>query len=252
MLIDTHIHVGQFYNTYFTPYTIHKLIIQLNVDYYAVSSTTQCEEDYVKVLSELEELIIIDGKKVLPIMWITPKALLGNIAWFLESEIQWRCLKIHPFLHQNDWDPKGKQIEEVIDIARELHLPLLIHTGIDACCQCGKYESLIAHNRDIKFILAHGRPLTQITPLLRDYPNAYADSAFMPISDMALLMKKNLSHKLLWGTDMCIPKYFYPNENMQAYYKKKLEAFKRVSTQEQYEQVTSMNAVKLFKIQNSH
>ena len=158
MLTDTHIHVGQFYELYFAPSAIHQLIEQMHIAYYAVSSTTICEEDYLSVINELHELIDLDGDKVLPVMWITPEGLKGNIAWFLESDIKWRCLKVHPFLHQNDWAPEGGQFAEVVDIARELQVPLLIHTGNEDCCHCGRYEPLIANNSDIDFILAHGRP----------------------------------------------------------------------------------------------
>jgi hypothetical protein len=246
MLIDTHVHVGQFCELYFAPSAISRLMAQVGVDYYAVSSTTMCEEDYPKVVEEIQTLIELDGSKVLPVMWITPEGLKGNIAWFLESDIKWRCLKVHPFLHPYDWLPDGERFQDVLDIARELRLPLLIHTGDDASCRCGKYESLVSHNCDITFILAHGRPLNQVIPLLRDDPNAYADSAFMPVADMMLLIQEGLAHKLLWGTDMCIPKHFRPNEDMKAYYQRKLDAFKEECTNEQYDQVTSLNAIKLF------
>ena len=113
---------------------------------------------------------------------------------------------------------------------------------------CGKYESLVANNPDVDFILAHGRPLTQIVPLLHNYSNAYADSAFMPTTDMFQLIREGLSHKLLWGTDMCIPKYYRPDEDMQAYYQRKLKTFKDVCINGQYEQVTFKNAVKLWHL----
>lgn len=248
MVIDCHIHVGQFCDLYFAPSTIHQLLEQMNVAFYVVSSTTMCEENYSKVLDELQELVELDGNKVLPVMWITPEGLNGHIAWFLESNIQWRCLKVHPFLHQQDWMPGGEQFNEVIGIARELQVPLLIHTGNEACCQCGKYEPLIVDNPDIDFVLAHGRPLKQVIPILKSYPNAYADSAFMPVEDMSRLMQEGLSHKLLWGTDMCIPKHFYPQEDMANYYLRKLNAFKKISSQNEFEQVTFRNAVELFKI----
>lgn len=248
MIADIHIHVGQFCDEYYPPSTIQKLMRQTHVDYYAVSSTTMCEENYPKVLDEMQELIYLDGDKVLPMMWITPKGLKGNIAWFLESDIKWRCLKVHPFLHQQDWMPGGEQFNEVIGIARELQVPLLIHTGNEACCQCGKYEPLIVDNPDIDFILAHGRPLKQVIPILKSYPNAYADSAFMPLEDMSRLMQEGLSHKLLWGTDMCIPKHFYPKEDMAEYYQRKLTAFRGVCTREQFEQVTYKNALSVFKL----
>lgn len=248
MLIDSHIHVGQFNDLYFAPSTIQRLMEQLGVDYYAVSSTTQCEENYSKVLSELKELIRLDGKKVLPIMWITPEALQGNIVWYLESDIKWRMLKIHPFLNQTEWNPEGELFAEVLDIAKELRLSLLIHTGESDCCKSDLYEHEIKNNQDITFILAHGRPIESAIHIAATYNNAYVDSAFMPVEHMKMFMDYGLSEKLLWGTDMCIPKHFNRNLDMAMYYKAKLLAFRKVCTQEQYEQVTYNNAIKLFNL----
>ena len=164
ILIDSHVHVGQFNDLYFSPQEVASLMRTVGVDYYAVSSTTICEENYPKVIDELEQLIAIDGDKVIPIMWITPYSLDGNIAWFLESTIKWRCMKIHTFLHPEKWGQDSKLFAEVIDIARELSLPLLIHTGIENCCQCKKYKTLIDNNPDITFILAHGLTSSMRTP----------------------------------------------------------------------------------------
>lgn len=248
MLVDSHIHVGQFCDEYYSPSTIQKLMGNVQVDFYAVSSTTMCEENYPKVVDEIQELIRLDGDKVLPVMWITPEGLKGNIAWFLESDIKWRCLKIHPFLHQSEWAPNGEQLNEVIDIARELDVPLLIHTGNEDCCQSGIYESVIANNKDITFILAHGRPLDQAIALTQKYDNAYADSAFMPVEHMKRFVDAGLSYKLLWGTDMCIPKLFFPEDDMKEYYLRKLHAFEAVCSQEQLELVTFKNAAMLFDL----
>ena len=246
MLIDSHIHVGQFNNLYFAPSVISSLMEQLDVDYYAVSSTTQCEENYPKVLSEIEELIRFDGNKVLPIMWITPESLKGNIAWFIESDIQWKMIKIHPFLHKTEWMPGKGMIEEVVEIAKELHIPLLIHTGNEECCKSGLFESTISTNPTVDFILAHGRPLHEALSMVQMYNNVYADSAFMTVEDMKAFLDVGLTHKLLWGTDMCIPRHFYPNEDMVEYYTKKLNAFRQICCQEAFNQVTYNNAVKLF------
>lgn len=248
MLIDTHIHVGQFYHLYFAPSTICELMEQIGVSCYAVSSTTQCEENYPKVLEELKALIKLGNNKVLPVMWITPEGLKGNIGWYLESDIKWRMLKIHPFLNKEEWKPGKGYIEEVVDIARELKLPLLIHTGMDACCHADLFESTISANPDVNFVLAHGRPPIKAICMINEYPNAFADSAFMPIEDMSMFLKLGNSGKLLWGTDMCIPKYSFPYENMVEYYKRKLVEFKSICSQEQFEQVTFKNAVKLFNL----
>lgn len=248
MIVDSHVHVGQFYDRYFSPAFVSRLMSSVGVNYYAVSSTTMCEEDYPKVLAEIKELIALGGKRVLPIMWITPYGLKGSIAWFLESDVPWRCLKVHPFLHPNDWEPGGSQFGEVIDIARELHVPLLIHTGDDECCQCGRYERMIAENADVNFILAHGQPLKQLLPILRGCANAYADSSFMPVGQMCQVIKEGLEQKLLWGTDMCIPKHFFPEVKLVDYYRSKLACFFDACTQSQFDKVTCENSQKLFHI----
>lgn len=248
MLIDSHIHVGPFNHLYFAPSIVSRLMEQIGVSYYAVSSTRQCEENYPKVLEEIEELILLDKEKILPVMWITPEGIQGNIAWYLESEIKWKMLKIHPFLNKEEWVPGRGCIEEVVDIARELQLPLLIHTGQDECCHANLFEHTISANPDVNFILAHGRPLFQTISMLQEHPNVYADSAFMPIDDMKIMIKSDLAEKLLWGTDMCIPKYYFPEEDMLSYYKRKLQEFKAISSEDQFEQVTYKNAIKLFNL----
>ena len=245
MLIDSHIHIGKFFDEYYSPSYISQLMADVGVDYYAVSSTTICEENYIKVLSELHELILLDGPKVLPVMWITPEGLKGNIAWFLEANITWRMLKIHPFLHQKEWRPDGELFAEVLDIARELQLPLLIHTGNEACCKADIYEQAVKENPDIVFILAHGRPIDSSIRIARRYENAYIDSAFMPIEHMKLFIENSLSEKLLWGTDMCIPLHFEHSIDLTAYYQQKLISFRSISTQEQYENVICNNIIRL-------
>lgn len=248
-IVDSHIHVGQFNGLYISPAYISKLMSDVGVDYYAVSSTSMCEENYLKVLAELRDLIALDGNKVLPIMWVTPEGLNGNIAWFLESEIKWRCIKVHPELHPNDWDPQGEQLSEIIDIASELDLPILIHTGNKESCQSGKYEKLIEQHPSNTFILAHGRPIEESLRIISLFPNAYVDTAFMPIDDIRILIYHGLDSKILWGTDMCIPQYYFPKQDMIQYYKNKLMELREICTKEQFELLTSKNAIRVFDIQ---
>lgn len=251
MLIDVHTHVGQFEQTYCSPANINDLMTQVGVNYYAVSSTTMCEENYEKVLVELLSLIDYGGERVLPVMWVTPDGLKGNIAWFLESDVKWRCVKVHPFLHPYSWEPKGQLFSEVIDIARELKVPLLIHTGDEDCCVSQNFVDIIKRNSDIVFILAHGRPQKEALRLVSLYDNAYVDSAFMSVDYMKEFVDNGLGCKLLWGTDMCIPKQFYPELNLVDYYKTKLSKFYNAVSKEQYELVTYKNACKVFGIKNT-
>lgn len=250
MLLDSHIHVGQYHEYYFSPKDVHKLMEECGVDYYAVSSTTICEENYERAVHEIEELVSLDSRRVLPVMWITPEGLKGNIAWYLESDIHWKCIKIHPFLHKGVWESSDSRMIEVVDIARELKVPILIHTGEDPSCHSQLFEPVIRSEPDITFILAHGRPLQEALKLSKKFANAYVDSAFMPVADMKAFIDAGLENKLLWGTDMCIPKYFHPEIDIPTYYKEKLTAFRKICSEEQYRRVTYMNATKVFNVNN--
>lgn len=247
-MIDSHVHIGQFNNLYFSPVAIHNLMDKLNIDFYAVSSTTICEENYPKVIDELQELILIDNNKVIPVMWITPEGLEGNIAWYLESSIKWKCIKIHPFLHPEVWTKTDGKILEVLDIAKELDIPILIHTGDELSCQSNLFETIIANNPEISFILAHGRPHQQAIEIVKRHHNAFADTAFMPIAHIKNFIDSGLSHKLLWGTDMCIPKYFYPTCDLLQYYNQIHGELKNICTPDQYSQITHENSYKTFHI----
>lgn len=79
-------------------------------------------------------------------------------------------------------------------------------------------SKVISQNLDVTFIWAHGRPLNEALCLSEKYANTYADSAFMSVADMKAFIDAGLSNKLLWGTDMCIPKYFRPGINLENYY----------------------------------
>ena len=155
------------------------------------------------------------------------------------------------YLHPNDWKPDGEQIQEVIDIARELSLPLLIHTGNESYCYTNRFKELYCRNPDNTFILAHGRPNNVAIELAKHYANVFVDSAFMPVEEMKSFVDNNLANKLLWGTHMCVPKYFYPDVDLETYYQNKLNNFRSICNEEEFKNVTYRNSMKVFQIINS-
>lgn len=70
----------------------------------------------------------------------------------------------------------------------------------------------------------------------------------MPVGQMCQVIKEGLEQKLLWGTDMCIPKHFFPEVNLVDYYCSKLACFFDACTQSQFDKVTCENSQKLFHI----
>ena len=248
MLIDSHIHVGQFYDMFFSPAELKNFLDSVGVESFAASSTSICEGKYNNVLAEIKGLRKLCCNRFFPVLWILPQMLNdGGLELFLNSGIQWRCLKIHPQLHPEAWLPDIKELGKVLSLANDLEVPFLIHTGEKEGCYPSLYEKAFSEHPNVTFILAHGRPIEETIEMMKEYPNVWCDTAFMPTENILKLCNEDFLNRVLWGSDYPIPRYYYPNIDMKEYYKNKLDSFKSNSTKEQFEQVTCVNAMKLFK-----
>ena len=247
MINDSHIHVGQFYDTYTSPQDLSLLMTDLGVDRYAVSSTTVCEKNFSKVLKEIQSLIDIDGERIIPVLWISPEFFLdkGLMKNFLESGIIWRCIKIHPDWQPNVWTENLNR-QKLIKLARRLNVPILIHTGGHDYSESIVWEQIIKDNPDQKFILAHSRPFSQAISMISKYENAYGDLAFVDASDYKELHNKFISRKFLWGSDLPILNRFI-NRDMKTYYNELLGRLRDSVDEREFEQITKINFDNLYK-----
>ncbi len=241
-LIDSHVHVGQYCDMYTSPQDLLQLLDAVGVGQFAVSSTSICEGNYEKVLNELQELSAIACERMFSVLWIIPAMLKdGGLECFLSSSIQWRCLKIHPQLNPFYWQQNGADLEEVINLAKKLDVPILIHTGEREGCEPLLFKEAIAANQSVKFILAHARPLEQTITLMKTYPNVWADTAFVATENVVKLCNEGFADRVLWGTDYPIPHYFYPETDMQLYYEELLSALQTSVSQDDCNKITSEN-----------
>ena len=246
---DAHIHVGQFYDQYTQPTELKRFLDSVGIEFCIVSSTTVCEKRYENVIEEIRDLQILYVYRLLPVLWIVPQMFNdGGLELFIDSGIQWRCLKIHPQLHPEAWLPEKEELGKVLSLANALEVPLLIHTGEKEGCYPSLYEKAFSEHPNVIFILAHGRPISETIQLMKKCSNVWADTAFMPTEHICRLCEEDLSDRVLWGTDYPIPKFYYPNENMVEYYAKLLDNLKKNVSQEDYKKITYINAFKLFKI----
>ncbi len=203
MLFDSHIHVGQFYDAYFSPKMILDVCKQIGITSMAVSSTSVAEENYPKVLSEFRQLLSQDEIRIVPILWITPRMLrTSGIQQFRNSGICWQCIKVHNYLHHGEWgDAMGPLMRQVVDLAQDMHLPILFHTGNELCYP-DDYAPLIQAHPEQTFILAHSRPVYQTIRIMQAYPNVWADTAFTPIDGIVQMVHAGLIDRMMWGTDL--------------------------------------------------
>lgn len=242
---DSHIHIGQFYEEYYSPKYISDFIRKMNIDRYLVSSTTTCEENYAKVISELEQLNELDKEKAFPVLWITPKMITNtHLSYMMESKIDWKCLKIHGFIH--NWPPNGKLFRQVIDLASKLQIPILIHSGGDKKCDAGSYLKVIKNYPKQIFILAHGRPIDQALEVMKQCQNAWVDTAFMPLEDIKLLKDDGLLDRVLFGTDFPITIHNEQNLSDMDWYKNRITEIVDIIGNEKFRKINEANFNKLF------
>ena len=76
----------------------------------------------------------------------------------------------------------------------------------------------------VRIILAHGRPLDECITVMKECPNVFADTAFMPVNNIVRLKDEGLITRVLWGTDFPVMRYFYDIPPEDYYAQKVIEA----------------------------
>lgn len=210
MIFDNHVHVGWFTDGYHSPKDVWYSELAAGVDGMAVSSTSTCAELYKVVVREMRELIRLGDNRIHPILWLTPTMLKKRYAlpYMLHNKVNWKGVKMHWEAHP-EWTHNPKLVEKALDVARRLGCPVLLHTGEDKYCHAGFYIGLIKKYADLTFVLAHGRPVDEAIEVLKQCPNSFVDTAFMPMSDLSKIIAKGLSNRVIFGTDAPINRIFY-------------------------------------------
>lgn len=233
MIIDNHVHVGWYSDGYHSPLEVWRSLKDAGVNSAVVSSTSTCAELYHNILTEFYQLFSIAGKeKICPVLWLTPTMLLKDwpLKKLLKSRIEWRGIKLH-YVSHTLWSRTPWLVDKTINVARGLgNVPVLLHTGDWDSCHAGVFENVIAANTDLKFVLAHGRPIDETINLMKIFTNVWTDTAFMPIEDIKKLVNVGLTNKVLFGSDLPINKLYYSNISAKDYLLGRINAIKGIDS----------------------
>jgi len=245
LIYDSHIHVGQFYEKYYSPEYIMEKMLSLKIHKALVSSTTTCDENYEKIILEIKQLVSIGHERILPVLWVTPKMLKNyKLSFMLDTEIEWKCIKIHGLIH--NWAPNGKLFRQVIVLALKLQVPILIHSGGDKKCDAGSYLRVIKKHPLQKFILAHGRPIDEAVSILKQTTNAYVDTAFMPLENIEIILNNGFEDKILFGTDFPITIHNEKNLSDVNWYQTRISQIVDIIGVDKFELINAKNFNRLF------
>ncbi len=250
-IIDSHCHVGWYSNGYHSTHDVLQILKQSGVSGALVSSTTTCIERYEMAMQELQ-LMMNDGAEcgiaVYPVLWLTPQSIKEHdiVNMLLGSNVKWKCVKQHWGLH-DEWMDNAELEESALQVARLLDVPTLFHTGENYSCHAGLFKDVCIKNADLKFILAHGRPLDETKEVLRCCPNSYCDTAFMPVEDVLQLVRDGFEDRILFGTDTPIQSVYY-RKAVSRINAKYVNTLRKRLAPEVFDKITNINVTRLCEL----
>lgn len=244
MIVDNHVHVGWYSDGYHSPEEVWNAVIPSGIDEIAVSSTSTCAEKYKLAVREIQELMLLGGERVHPILWITPRMIKDDgIQYMLHSKIRWKGVKMHWLAHP-EWSKNVQLLQGALDIVKQLNVPLLLHSGDDDCCQPRLYAPLCKELCDITVVIAHGRPIGQALDLLKNFQNVIVDTAFMPTEHVVELVEKGFEDRIAFGTDTPIQLIYDDTKPLTFHIKQQIEELKSSIPSEITAKILSNNLYK--------
>ena len=224
MLCDAHVHVGYFRSRYFSPEDVVRGLWRLGVNRWAVSSTSTSGKPWAFVRREYERIYELASKRSVLLLWLTPELLTQSRDLRKYDVLPFRGLKIHG---ANGWQADGKPLRRAFAIARERNWPVVVHTGGSPAYDAGRFGSLGKMFPHTPIVLAHGRPVDQTLAVMRQAPNAWVDTAFMPLRDVRQLLMAGMSRRMLFGSDYPAPTCFFKTP-LATYYRRRVGMLQRV------------------------
>ncbi len=219
-MIDYHLHIGQFNNSYYDSYEIFELIEKTsektNITEVRYASTSSCRDD--AELKELEEEIgyaqQFNSKilKTYPYLWYIPKFAEQKINVKSAAEAFDYCgIKLHPLAQQ--WDDSNElhknALHQIFQWANDNQKTILIHCGTQICDLPTRFENYFSEYNKAKIILAHSNPMNETAKMVNKYDNVFCDISCMNENQIKLLKNQVIvKSKILFGSDFPITYYF--------------------------------------------
>lgn len=163
-----------------------------------------------------------------------------------------KALKFHPYHSAVCFD--DYRIERYFDLAKNLHLPVITHTGSGAYDNCDLAFNMAKKFPEVNIIMAHlglGTDNLHAISLCKKQKNLYGDTAWVPYENTVKFIEKCGSEKILFGTDNPIdgPDTYSRNPKGEvSIYQDYLHNLPGKIKAEDYENLMYRNALSFFKI----
>lgn len=227
MLLDAHVHIGQYKTTYHTPPAILRVLAAAGITHCIYSSTSSVITDDAALLrDERASMHDLSNGCAYPLLWVTHSMLSGSpdLSRYLDERVV--GLKIHGVSER--WPPTGRHLRHLFAIARERQLGIMVHTGENLMCTANDFLPICKAFPEVPLLLAHGRPQSQISSALAQCQNLYVDTAFMPHAQLRELLQQGFASRILFGTDTPIPR-FYLHSSLPRHLRSRIRQSRRLA-----------------------
>lgn len=232
-MTDYHVHIGQWFETYYDAGKVFSELKANGIDELWFSSTTSCRyckeslavqenielqknlpsarELYELIRFEIQEAISSAKKlgiRAHPLYWIVPEIHFSGAITLEQAmaELPYEGFKIHP--RGNMWNLEDERTamlaEKVFSYANSHEFLMLIHCGENDFELPTKFETFIANYPHCNVQLAHCRPLKETLYMLKKYPNVTCDSAFADEKTLSAIREAGFAEKIRYGSDFPI------------------------------------------------
>ena len=267
-IIDTHVHIGGG-NLGFdmTEDMVETLMNRYDIDHILLSNCDCCEVDFnQKLIPEKNQISQIDGLirtvnfarkhegrvSVAPFIKANVEGYSKEYADLIKANLDIiKAIKIHPY--HAKISPVDKRVLPYWELASELHLPVVSHTG--GCEEANPvhlYEAALEF-KDVDFVMVHmelGSDNKKALDLLGKCDNLYGDTTWVPISTTIEAIKRYGSKKMVFGSDSPIDgvdTYAHNREGDRSIYQDYFYVLPDYISQGAYDDLMYRNAERIFK-----
>lgn len=218
MIIDMHVHIGTILTFDMSEKTVIDTMNQHGIEFALVSNVEGSEVDFEqkpipykqqKNQIEINERVIQFAydypDRIGALIWIRPREEKCDEAFEEMIRMHRKTiygLKLHPFHSAITVD--DERVKPYIELARNYHLPILVHTANDECSKAIHVYNAAKLYPDVVFIMAHmelGSNHEEAIQILKECDNVYGDSAWVTPEDSYDIIETCGAHKYMFGTD---------------------------------------------------
>ena len=241
MICDAHIHVGRYYRMtdaatfdrsdfYYEPKVVADVLKRCGVDEFIFSSIScQRHVTIAEVEREARETQEVFGSGAHPFYWVTGPFYDVDPDFKILDNGLFEGVKIHEL--ETPWvKERPKDLERILSVLEERDVPVQFHSGEDTGCYPHEILPFAYRHPNLRIDFAHCRPYKEMIECLKDCPNLFTDTAFMPAEYYPELVTAGVESQVMFGTDLPIQGGFYNwtdtdvAKSLEIFYHKELAA----------------------------